>query len=154
MKHKEYFAVTDSAINGFFEDYFFLSNFYEAPVWFEGIYYPSTENAYQAAKSVDLEIRRFHFVNCSPAISKKNGKQIVIRKDWEEIKYSVMLRIVTEKFASTPELAEKLLATGDRILTETNHWGDKIWGVDYKTLEGTNWLGKILMHVRSSLRER
>lgn len=142
------------SVIGFFEDYRFLSNFHESPVWFEGILYPSSENAYQAAKSIDPEIRQFHFVSVSPKVAKANGQLIAMRKDWEEIKYSVMARIVMEKFASNPELTQSLLATGERYLEERNHWKDIIWGVDYTSRNGTNWLGKILMGVRTTLKER
>lgn len=152
MKYKEYFRVDDKIVSGFFEDYRFLSNFHVSPVYFEGLLYPSSENAYQAAKTTDLEIRRFHFINATPKQARLNGQQLVIRPDWETVKYSVMARVVMEKFGSNKELCDQLLATGDKELVETNHWNDRTWGVDYKTLDGTNWLGKILMHVRSTFR--
>jgi hypothetical protein len=56
---KEY-AIHDShLIHGFFGDYRWLSNFHSCPVYFDGLLYPSSENAYQAAKlSPDGIIRR------------------------------------------------------------------------------------------------
>ena len=44
-----------------------------------------------------------------------------------------------------------LVATGDAIVIEGNTWRDTYWGVDLKTGEGENHLGKILMRVRSEL---
>ena len=45
-----------------------------------------------------------------------------------------------QKFLQNPERGEKLLATGDRYLEETNRWGDKICGI-YRG-EGQNLLEK------------
>jgi predicted NAD-dependent protein-ADP-ribosyltransferase YbiA (DUF1768 family) len=60
-----------------------------------------------------------------------------------------MRAVIWAKFSQNPELAKKLLATGDRYLEETNWWGDKIWGV-YRG-EGQNLLGKIIMDTRARL---
>jgi predicted NAD-dependent protein-ADP-ribosyltransferase YbiA (DUF1768 family) len=52
-------------------------------------------------------------------------------------------------------MAEKLLATGDRMLIEGNTWGDRRWGcvqAQDGTWRGRNWLGEILMQVREELR--
>jgi hypothetical protein len=57
---------------------------------------------------------------------------------------------VRDKFNRNPDLRAKLLATADAYLEEGNTWGDQIWGV-YNG-QGTNWLGKILMQVRTELR--
>ena len=62
-----------------------------------------------------------------------------------------MLDVVRAKFDQHPDLAQKLLATGDEELVEGNDWGDIYWGV-YKG-RGNNMLGKILMRVRAELRE-
>ena len=59
---------------------------------------------------------------------------------------------VHAKFTQNVELKELLLETGDSELIEGNTWGDREWGVDLKTNEGQNKLGKILMKVRESLR--
>ena len=55
----------------------------------------------------------------------------------------------TAKFRQNRELADKLIATGDRLLEETNWWGDKIWGT-YQGV-GENKLGILLMDVRAQL---
>ena len=46
-------------ITRFREKYRWLSNFAEVSVMFEGGWYKSTEHAYQAAKSLDPEWRKF-----------------------------------------------------------------------------------------------
>lgn len=44
-----------------------------------------------------------------------------------------------------------LIATGDAILREGNHWGDRFWGVDARTGEGENHLGRLLMELRAEI---
>jgi ribA/ribD-fused uncharacterized protein len=146
---RDYIVHDDKCVRGFFGDYRFLSNFEVSPVVFEGVEYPSSEAAYQGAKSLDPVVRS-EFVNLSPSKSKKRGQEIECRSDWNDVKYGIMYEIVLDKFFRNPELGQKLLDTGDRYLEETNHWRDKVWGVCNGV--GTNWLGKILMDVRAQMR--
>jgi ribA/ribD-fused uncharacterized protein len=148
-KERDYIVHDESQIKGFFGEYRFLSNFELGDVIYEGIKYPSSENAYQAAKSPDLEIRN-QFVNISPNESKKLGRKIDVREDWEEVKYGIMYQIVLDKFSRNYELGDLLIETGDKYLEETNHWKDKVWGVCDGV--GKNWLGKILMDVRTQIK--
>jgi ribA/ribD-fused uncharacterized protein len=148
-KERDYIVHDESQIKGFFGEYRFLSNFELGDVIYEGIKYPSSENAYQAAKSLDLEIRN-QFVNISPNESKKLGRKIDVREDWEEVKYGIMYQIVLDKFSRNYELGDLLIETGDKYLEETNHWKDKVWGVCDGV--GKNWLGKILMDVRTQIK--
>ncbi len=66
-----------------------------------------------------------------------------------------MEQVLRAKFAA-PHLREKLLATGDRVLIEGNHWRDTTWGMvrDKTTGEwrGRNELGKLLMKLRDEIR--
>jgi ribA/ribD-fused uncharacterized protein len=129
--------------------YEFLSNFHMAPVLYEGILYPSSEHAYQAAKSLDPVVRNRVAKLSTAGQSKKAGRQISIRPDWEQVKYDIMSEIVLLKFMQHPDLKEKLLATGDEELVEGNTWGDSYWGVCRGV--GQNKLGEILMKVRKIL---
>lgn len=133
-------------------EYRFLSNFYPAEVELDGLTYSSTEHAYQAAKTNDPAQRRKIRESQKAGDAKRLGKQVDMRKDWEQIKYSVMEDLVRQKFTKHKSLQEKLLATGDALLVEQNDWGDVIWGVCNG--KGTNWLGKILMSVRNELRNK
>lgn len=156
---KLYAIHDETKIHGFFGDYRWLSNFYKYPVYFEGWLYPSTENAYQAAKVEPEE--RWRFQNCSPAESKKlmimalksdnldlAYKLMYDGKEWDTIKYDVMSVIVFDKFYRSRGLRQRLVETGDKHLEETNHWDDQYWGVDIKN-GGQNNLGKILMKMRN-----
>lgn len=136
-----------SEIRQFQGDYRFLSNFWLCKVNFQGFEYPSVENAYQAAKTMDLN-HRACFVELTAGQAKREGRKITLRPDWEEVKYDIMHFLVTRKFLTNPELAKKLKDTGSAELIEGNSWGDCYWGVDLATNSGANNLGKILMEVR------
>lgn len=126
----------------------FLSNFFETDVTWEGLTYPSSEAAFQAAKTLDLEERK-RFCIMPPTQAKREGYRVKLRNDWEEVKIRVMYEIVLAKFSQNEFLKQKLLATGNEWLEEGNTWGDKTWGTVNGV--GNNYLGKILMAVRSVL---
>jgi hypothetical protein len=142
--------VAPARIAAFQGEFRFLSNFWPATVEYEGIVYPDVEHAYQSAKTLDMNERRRIAALPTPAEAKHAGEALPLREDWPHVKYQVMLECVRYKFTHHPELAAKLLATGDAYLEEGNTWGDRIWGV-YQG-QGTNWLGKILMTVRAELK--
>lgn len=77
-----------------------------------------------------------------------------LRSDWEAVKVTVMEEIVRAKFTQNEDLKWRLLTTGDACLEEGNTWHDTFWGVDAKTGEGLNHLGRILMKVRDELRDK
>jgi len=141
-------------IEKFSGKYRFLSNFYMAEVVYEGITYPSTEHAFQAAKSLSLTERRFIHKLKKASEAKKAGKKVKLRPNWEAIKIQVMEDIVRDKFTRHDHLHKALLRTGDEELQEGNTWGDPFWGVTLKTKYGQNHLGKVLMRVRDELRKK
>lgn len=149
---RKYSIHNDEKIHGFFGEYRWLSNFWTSDVYFDGLMYPSSETAYQAAKVIrDL---REPFQSMSDYDSKNAWRKLpkeALIPNWDGHKYRVMDIVVYDKFTRYEVLKQKLLDTGDRHLEETNHWGDCTWGVDSETGEGTNWLGKILMDIRKSL---
>lgn len=137
-------------IRSFDGEYRFLSNFCMAPVEYEGIVYPSTEHAYQAAKTLNKDLRGAFAEITSPGAVKKLGQTISLRLDWEDIKISVMRNIVTAKFEQNPDLMKKLMATKGHELIEGNTWGDTFWG-QCPIGKGRNELGKILMSIRDDI---
>lgn len=137
-------------VKGFFGKYSFLSNFQLGEVYFEGYLYPSSENAYQAAKSIDQKIRN-QFITITPSQSKKLGRKITIREDWDSVKIKIMSDICFDKFTRHQNFQDKLIETGDKYLEETNYWNDKFWGVCNGV--GQNNLGKILMDIRTYLKQ-
>ena len=138
-------------IEHFREEYAFLSNFWEAPVTYQGLTYGSNEAAFQAQKCMTEE-EKLPFTEMRPAQSKKAGRRVRLRPDWEEVKVGIMEQIVRAKFTQNEELKWRLIATGEAELVEGNSWHDTCWGVDAKTGEGQNHLGRILMKVRQELK--
>ena len=137
-------------VQEFKDEYRFLSNFWPQAVVYEGVTYPTVEHAYQAAKTVVRAERAWILAQDTPGQAKRLGQRLTIRKDWDDIKVSVMTDLVGQKFRD-PELRERLLTIEGGII-EGNYWGDRFWGVDLKTGTGENHLGKILMRIRETLR--
>ena len=91
------------------------------------------------------------------------GKQVTpFDKDrWLAVRYEVVKAGNRAKFTQNPDLMEKLLATGDRILAEASP-KDKIWGIGLTAEEaammepadwpGENLLGRVLMDLRAEFR--
>lgn len=95
------------AILEFKGEYHFLDNFYPAPVTWEGITYPTSEHAFQAAKTFDNDFRLQLAQVESPFRAKKMGRAVDLRTDWEERKYDLMEEIVLAKFLQNPDLQRK-----------------------------------------------
>lgn len=126
-----------------------LSNFAPAEIEFQGKLYPTTEHAYQAAKTV-IETEREQVRCCQhPGQAKRLARKLTLREDWFDIRDEVMLHVTRLKYAR-PEYRARLLATGDAEIIEGNTWGDTYWGVCRG--RGENRLGKIIMQVRDELR--
>ena len=138
-------------IQEFRGEYFFLSNFYEAPVTYQGLTYGSNEAAFQAQKCLS-EAERLEFTALRPSDSKRRGRKVQLRPDWEQVKLGIMEDIVRAKFTQNEDLRAMLLATGDAVLEEGNSWNDTFWGISRKTGRGQNHLGRILMRVREELK--
>lgn len=127
----------------------FLSNFHPTPIEFEGTTFPTSEHAFQAAKSLDPADRQKIAALATPGKAKAAGKRVKLREGWNDIRVAIMTSILRIKF-SNPELKEALLATGDAPLIEGNTWNDTFWGVCRG--KGQNNLGKILETLRAELR--
>ena len=78
-----------------------------------------------------------------------NENKSYVSPEYFTVKVKLMFELVLEKFKQNPELKQKLLETGNQELIEGNTWNDTFWGVCNG--QGQNWLGKILMLVRSEL---
>ena len=79
---------------------------------------------------------------------------------WREKRESIVHKGVLQKFLQNPELAEKLLETGEQMIAECAV-KDKIWGIGLSMgdeerfcvdkWKGQNLLGQILMQVRAEI---
>ncbi len=151
-------------IRGFEGQYEFLSNFYICPMNMNinniVFHFGSSEVAYQMFKIFkDWEnptqeelLRALAFVSdCpTPGRAKRKGRKIEVDAEyWDSAKKDVMYEILKAKFQNLV-LKEKLLKTEDAYLEETNTWNDTYWGVCNG--KGQNILGKLLMRLRSDIR--
>jgi ribA/ribD-fused uncharacterized protein len=127
---------------------FFLSNFYPCEVVFEGKVYKSSEHAYVAAKTTDVNIRTYIAAQISPGAVKKIGRSIPLRDNWNDIRVQHM-RIILESKFSDYALRDQLDATKGCELIEGNTWGDAFWG--QCNSKGQNNLGKLLMSIRDDI---
>jgi ribA/ribD-fused uncharacterized protein len=137
-------------IESFAGEFRWLSNFEPVSVTLDGVEYPSTEHAYQAAKTTDPAERKTVRACETPGRAKRAGRKLTMRHGFDGMKVAVMLDLTRQKYTD-PELRERLLATGEREIVEGNTWGDTFWGVCRG--EGRNHLGRILMRVRREIRE-
>ncbi len=135
-----------------YEEYGYLSNFYEAPIIIEGIGWSTNEHYYQAGKFLDPLIRDAVRTTPLPILAKNigNNRSNPLREDWDEIKDRVMYECCYAKFTQHSKLKKKLLSTGNAILIEDSA-NDGYWGIGKG--DGKNKLGIILMKIRTILGE-
>lgn len=140
-------------INSFRGEYHFLSNFYPCTVILDDMEYSSVEHAYQAAKTLDLEVRRKIKEAPTPGQAKKLGGHLKLQMSvpaWNTLKVKIMYDLLQQKF-SDPILSKKLVDTDDAELIEGNWWNDTFWGKCGGV--GDNRLGILLMMIRGMLKE-
>jgi ribA/ribD-fused uncharacterized protein len=143
--------MTIDPVKDFRGEHAFLSNFWRAEITYCRRQYGSSEHLYQALKAVRPEDHENIRLAASPAVAKKMGRTVQQLPDWERRRDQAMEMVVRLKFRQHPDLAAKLLATGNRRLIEGNRWHDYYWGADLDTGAGKNKLGIILMKVRAEL---
>lgn len=160
---------TMNIIGTFDGKYSFLSNFFKLRKgYFVYDRFPTSEHAFQAAKTLD-DMERAFFENpkLSAYRAKLAGREVNLRPDWEQKKIGFMYHIVKDKFTRDPQLLQWLLDTGDAVLVEGNTWHDNIWGDCTCNVKpgrtgtkaackkpGRNELGKILMAIREEMRPK
>lgn len=137
------------------EPYGYFSNFYEAPIVVDSVLYKTSEHYYQACKFRKGSQEWLDIINCSTPqevvkIARSREAHVV---NWDDIKYSIMYIAILCKFTQHTHLRSLLKKTGDSILVEDTVGSvrpDEWWG-NGKDGNGRNWLGVILMEVRSLL---
>lgn len=144
----------------------YLSNWYTVEFEYAGRLYNSTEQFMMAQKAII-----FHdYVNHRKILQtndldqiKALGRKVHPYDDaiWAAIRMPILRCGIRAKFQQNPELLNKLLSTGNKILAECSP-RDKTWGIGLgvtnrkiqNPLEwaGQNLLGTVLMQVRDDLR--
>lgn len=133
--------------------YKFLSNFFYSPITINGLTYNTVEHWFHSQKTENPEEQEMIRKVSTPALAKKKGRSVALRKDWEDIKLEIMEKGLIAKFKQHPDLAQKLLDTKDDLLQEGNRWGDSFWGINLDTNKGSNHLGKLLIRIRTKLKQ-
>ena len=131
------------------DEHGYLSNFSQHGFAVEGVYWPTVEHFFQGQKSLDANERDHIGRARSAKEAKARGRAVRLRPDWEEIKEVAMITGLREKFQAHPDIATRLVATGEETLVEAAP-GDYYWGAGADGT-GKNRLGVLLMQVRSEL---
>lgn len=119
----------------------------------------SVEHYYQAQKFVGLKnqaardcVEEIKFAK-SPEEAARMGRTLqrqcpdLVRDDWESVKIDVMYKALKCKFSIYPHLSSMLLSTAGSVLVEASPH-DLFWGGGREG-EGLNYLGRLLMQLRS-----
>ncbi|XP_048133924.1 riboflavin biosynthesis protein PYRR, chloroplastic isoform X2 [Rhodamnia argentea] len=121
----------------------------------------TVEHCYQAHKfvGVDNPLARACVEDIksakSPEEAARMGRSLqrqhpdLVRSDWESVKIDVMYRALKSKFSIYPHLNNMLLSTTGSVLVEASPH-DLFWGGGREG-EGLNYLGRLLMQLRSEL---
>jgi GTP cyclohydrolase II len=130
-----------------------LSNFSRHAIFIGGRIWPTVEHFYQAQKFVGTPHEEAIRCCQTPMLAKARATAIAEehkRREWPAVKETVMLEGLRAKFEQHPDLAERLLRSGDRLLIERTR-NDSYWG-DGGDGTGQNRLGYLLMQVRAKIR--
>lgn len=137
-----------------------LANVYKCPVTYNGVGYSSAEQAYHAQKFDPIEDRDVFYAilnSTKPGDAKKiaHENEDRVRVDWScYTRLRTTIGIVTAKMQQNPKIAKALLETDNKYLVEEAP-DDRLWGMVTSggMLEGSNYMGRILMYVREKLRK-
>ena len=124
----------------------FISGKYPTPVEMDGVMYSCADAAYYAALCAQEKDR----IRMAAAQADRLHRYIIgmpMREGWMDMRLGVMEAVTRAKFAQHPDLMERLLATGKKIIIAGNV-KDPFFGYDLYSCRGENHLGKILMAIR------
>ncbi|CAI8613275.1 unnamed protein product [Vicia faba] len=145
-----------------------LSNFSPHPIQMpdengDSVTWLSVEHYYQAHKFVGVDdtaardcIERIKSSK-SPEEAARIGRSMqkqrpdLIRPDWDNVKIDVMYAALKCKFSTYPRLSSMLVSTAGSVLVEASPH-DLFWGGGREG-EGLNYLGRLLMKLRSEFVE-
>jgi len=154
----------DGYLSNWYKSDFFITNLdTRKQIWFD-----CSEQYFMWQKARlfhDDEIADLILKAAGPAQYKSLGQRVknFDQALWDENKYLIMYDANYYKFTQNADIKEELLQTGDAILAEASPY-DKIWGIGLSTQgltsvqDSSNWigenlLGKVLMHLRTTLKE-
>lgn len=131
-----------------------FSNFYPAEITIDGVGYKTSEHYFQSMKYFPDNMQYYETIRNAESASKSailgRSRKIPMRKDWENVKDSIMADALFAKFTQHPNLQKILLDTGDNVLVE-HTVNDRYWG-DGGDGSGKNMLGKLLVNLRNQIK--
>lgn len=135
-----------------------LGTFSPHSILLDGEVWPTIEHYYQAMQYEDPARQQRIRTATSPHQAERLGEPKFIgrffhkpRKDWSISRSVYMTRAIYTKCKTYPDVAQRLLDTGDEKLLETSQY-DYYWGCG-RDMRGDNTYGQVLMNVRAKLRE-
>ena len=119
----------------------------------EGKVWPTVEHYFQGMKFEDEAWQEKVRAAATPGQARKLGRKRhkSFRRDWKQVRETIMTRGVYVRCRTHPELAEELLNTGDQKIVENGNF-DYFWGCG-RDRRGENCYGRVLMNVRTKLRQ-
>jgi N-glycosidase YbiA len=127
-----------------------FSNFSDHPIRYRKLDWPTSEHLFQAMKFYPHDKKWFRSINTAktPSIAKKmgNNRTHKIAENWEEVKVSIMKKILRIKIKTHPEIKKELISSNPKRIVEASP-DDYYWG-EGKDGSGKNMLGKLLMEIR------
>ena len=141
------------------------SQWYQAPMTIDGIEYNCCEQYMMHQKALtfgDTETAELIMKAKHPKDQKALGRQVknFDKAKWDTVSIGIVYKGNYAKFSQNVELADELLATGNKIMVEASPY-DTIWGIgmgekepginDPANWRGLNLLGWSIMLVRKEL---
>lgn len=135
------------------EPYGCFSNFSKHPIVIDGITWSTTEHYYQAQKYEDPILQERVRNAVSPWVAAQIGRDpsLPLRKDWEQIKESVMEQALWFKVRQHKDVRDTLLSTGNNEIVE--HTPRDAYWADGGDGSGKNRLGVLWMKIREELKK-
>ncbi len=159
---KKYKFPSKSTIKEFVGEYEFLNNDFLVSIKINNVFFPSITHYYYASRCKNVPDYKKVLAISDCKLIKKIAEKYEIKPDWDKKRLNVMLNGLKAKFKFKrkkrkiifSELAKKLLLTDNIYLINGNHNGDLFWGIDLRTDEGQNYLGRLLMRIREDLKKK
>ncbi|MBL8014854.1 MAG: NADAR family protein [Candidatus Doudnabacteria bacterium] len=153
--------ITGGDVEFFYDHTHPFANVFSSTINYGGSEYRSAEQAYQSMKFNPEQDA--HILEAIMQATEAGQAKVIsrtfsahIRPGWNDIKFRIMIKIVLAKMEQHPEIAERLLNTGNRVLVEDAP-DDPCWGMvtnEVGVVSGSNYMGRVLMFVRYILQKR
>ncbi|MCK5880682.1 MAG: NADAR family protein [Sinobacterium sp.] len=132
-----------------------LSSFAPFPFYLDDKHWPTIEHYFQANKFDDAicqeKVRQAETPKKARQLGRARTVKRKMRKDWSEVRVTVMTRAVYTCARTHEELRLALTESAELPLFESNNY-DYFWGCG-RDRRGENHYGKVLMQVRKKLKE-